>query len=431
MNCGSIKVFIFVFFMFLTLLTGCPKSFAQPVSPTGGDDSSISKGTSDDQASEASADESLKQIHDLELKMEENSKRLDALEKAINQANTENAPAVETAPDTNTMIQQASAQAAPDQTAPASQTAPREQVSSIKDSSRFDPISMRIISDPLYLPLKGQFYGSTEYDFSRNSYSQDNYLGKEYAYDKSDTNEVSQDLEYGLTDDLTLRFYDEFQDDRRYVAGEGEYLFIGFINPEFGATYRMIDQKQYPVDVDLIANYYPDVFSEKAATPDKTGTVASGGQKITLREAVGREMRNLTIQGFVEVEYQGKEKTEILADDRDAEDKASWAYVFGLNTQIRITDRFSVNFGGAYTVANNMDYTSSTGLSGIHVPADYSDFDTSLNYQFIPDRLVGSLTYTRNVDDDRKYLYANVVHDEIDRKYSQDIFGIKFSYLFN
>jgi len=93
------KAIIFVFFVGLAILPGAAKSFAQ-------DDSS-----SDEQARDAQTKETLNQIHDLEAKMDDNAKRLDALEKAVNQANTEVVPVTEAAADTNRLIREANNEA--------------------------------------------------------------------------------------------------------------------------------------------------------------------------------------------------------------------------------------------------------------------------------------------------------------------------------
>jgi len=79
MNVHPFKVFVFVIFLFTVLIINSTKSIAQTISPAGDDSAS------DEQANEKQAQEALKQIHDLEQKMEENGKRLDALENAVNQ----------------------------------------------------------------------------------------------------------------------------------------------------------------------------------------------------------------------------------------------------------------------------------------------------------------------------------------------------------
>jgi hypothetical protein len=80
------KVVIIVFFMFFGILSGVIKSFAQ-------DDVS-----SDEQMREDQTKQTLNQIHDLETKMQDNAKRLDALEKEVNQPDTEQENSIEAAP---------------------------------------------------------------------------------------------------------------------------------------------------------------------------------------------------------------------------------------------------------------------------------------------------------------------------------------------
>ncbi len=77
MNVNLFRTVFLVFFLGLAILPGPAKSFAQ--------DESVS----DEKAREDDTQEMLNQIHDLQLKMQDNAKRLDALEKAVNQTDTD------------------------------------------------------------------------------------------------------------------------------------------------------------------------------------------------------------------------------------------------------------------------------------------------------------------------------------------------------
>jgi hypothetical protein len=62
----------------------------------------------------------------------------------------------------------------------------------------------RVLSDPLYLPLKGQFYGETVYTLSTPQ--GDNLKGSTPTGSfNSSNNLIDQTIAYGITDDLTVR----------------------------------------------------------------------------------------------------------------------------------------------------------------------------------------------------------------------------------
>jgi hypothetical protein len=111
MNGNPFKAPVLAFFMCLVILTGGIKSFAQSASPAGGYDNS-----SDGQASEENAQETLDQSRDFESKMQDELNRLDAMDQALNQAQ---AAYTETPAQTNTQTQEAPAQAAPVKQTPA------------------------------------------------------------------------------------------------------------------------------------------------------------------------------------------------------------------------------------------------------------------------------------------------------------------------
>lgn len=120
MNGKPLNVFVFASFLFLATFPGITKSFAQPVSSTGGGDT-----YSDEQARENKAQQTLNQIHDLEAKMEENDRRLADLEKAVDQTVSETA-------NTDTVQANNAAQEVPEQAA-SIQEVPIEQATQEKE----------------------------------------------------------------------------------------------------------------------------------------------------------------------------------------------------------------------------------------------------------------------------------------------------------
>ena len=121
MNSNPLKIFVFAFFMFFAALAGV--SFAQD------DPNQVSDAQADQQAREEHTQQTLNDIHALELKMQENAKRLDALEKAVNQTVTETAEApVTEAPEQAVSAQEVPVNQAPDDGVPAQRVAPVQEV---------------------------------------------------------------------------------------------------------------------------------------------------------------------------------------------------------------------------------------------------------------------------------------------------------------
>ena len=70
----------------------------------------------------------------------------------------------------------------------------------------FTPDAQRIISDPMYLPLGGQLYGDTGYTYATAGRDAFDATGTQTLHANVSTDTVSQQLQYGLTDDIALRF---------------------------------------------------------------------------------------------------------------------------------------------------------------------------------------------------------------------------------
>ena len=250
----------------------------------------------------------------------------------------------------------------------------------------FDPISTRILSDPLFLPLKGQIYGTTAYTFSDLRYDGfDAGSGVKNYYERDFIDTLSQNFAYGVTDDFTVRITEsyswehyEYTQDSIASASSSKYT----SNPEFGATYRMLDQSVYPVDVDFSGSYTPN-FDING------GYAASGLQMVSLTGSVGREMKAVTVQLTGSAQYYGVLKN-ISLNEREGQ---YWLYNLGLNTQTRLTDRFSVNCGFNYIFPDIQKFHVPDGVSR-DVWGNYMSIDTAFNYQIIPNRLVAAITYS-------------------------------------
>ena len=287
----------------------------------------------------------------------------------------------------------------------------------------FDPISTRILSDPLFLPLKGQIYGTTAYTFSDLRYDGFNAGSGVKNYNERDfIDTLSQNLAYGVTNNFTVRVTESYTWEHYNYTLDGASSVSSTkdtSNPEFGATYRMLDQSVYPVDADLSASYTPN-FDING------GYAASGLQMVSLTGSVGREMKAVTVQLTGSAQYYGVLKN-ISLDEREGQ---YWLYILGLNTQTRLTDRFSVNCGFNYTFPDIQKYHVPDGVSN-DVWGSYMSIDTAFNYQIIPNRLVAAITYSYVPSYGLKIKHSNPGRDNENLNgLNGNIIGARLQYLF-
>jgi hypothetical protein len=269
----------------------------------------------------------------------------------------------------------------------------------------FTPISDRILSDPTFLPLKGQFYGESAYDYSDNQSQAFDASGANLSSSRRTLNTFRQSFAFGVTDRLSINFSEAygFSGNARVTspAGVTSTSLSGWYDPTIGLTYRFIDQKEQPFLLDFITHYSPDAFESRAAVNGQDASVARGGPEADFGLAIGRETKFLTIRGSLTAYYYGTSTEQTASLTRGVATTGSyWAPSLGLETQTRFTDRLSANISGHYTfngnptVSNNIPDLFHTENLG-----NTADVGVSLNYHLIPNKLVGSVNYTHTFND--------------------------------
>jgi len=305
----------------------------------------------------------------------------------------------------------------------------------------FTPDPSRVLTDPSYLPMQGQVYGSTEYSFQRTEWDTDDNLGVQTKSNTNTASVIDQELEYGVTNDFTLRLTDSYEWLKANVSEpfspSTDTHSYGFTDPSFGATWRVLDQQRFPFSWDLIGDYAPNLIDAKSASTEEDGTVARGGWTGTLGTALSYKTRDFTMYGDALATYQGNRKTFNETTHDSVTYDSSWEYQLALNTQTRLTDLFSVNLGVTQTFNNNDDAnqvtTSGHTLDFTYEPGDTTDFNVALNYQLIPNTLAGALIYVHSFyDNDTSSVYSTSTKSNTTLKNeSTDTFGAKLYYAFN
>jgi hypothetical protein len=296
------------------------------------------------------------------------------------------------------------------------------------------PNSSRILSDPNYLPLGGQLYGTSAYTHGWTSGNTSNDLGAQTSSFQINTNTLDQYLAVGITDDLSLNASLQYApaDYRQinYANGTSSTLdSSGFSDPTFGATWRVLDQNSWPFDFDLLGSYTPDLIDAHTASTVEDGTVARGGQSGTVGAALGYDTRSFGIRGAFNADIYGDSSNFNLANGDTVETEGHTNYTLSLDTQTRLTDLFSVNAGVAHTFASNLTAMNlANGAPRYSEPGDSTALQLALNYNFIPNQFVVSATYAHDFYDNGQTFYNNPAFDTETRDKQGNIVGVKLSY---
>jgi len=293
----------------------------------------------------------------------------------------------------------------------------------------------RIVSDPLYLPLKGQVFGVTAYSFARPT-GQNFKDGSETSSFTSDDNAFAQTLAYGLSNRLTARVAFGYGVNERdsTAAATGDVTVgnaRGFNDPTFSVTWRVIDEPASPLVLDVTGGYSPNLLTAIASGGVGEGSIARGGQNADIAFAVGHVARAFTLAGTVTTTYVGDQTTEQLSNGTATSAAAHWSYAAGVATQTRFTSRTSLDAGvsvgsaAGYTVVN-----LANGNSHTYAPPVTRSVNLALNYHFRPNQLVGALTYAYDNNTDATNTFTKAASDTAVKDRSGQTVGFRLLYAF-
>lgn len=309
---------------------------------------------------------------------------------------------------------------------------------SLEAGGAFDPISSRILSDPLYLPLAGKIYGTTSYTFTRSDGDVFNsgLPGSSSSF-TGDGNVLSQFLAFGATDELSLhaRISHAWNDIDRAFFSSGAMSSAhaeGFTNPTFGLTYRLLDQAyQMPVDLDLSLDYTPDLVALQSAGPGRDGTEGAGRDRTDFTLRLGREMRAFTIAGSLTASYLGAQNYVALANNNNFTQESGWTYRLGVDTQTRLTDQWSLDGRISYAFADDLNGQNQTlALPFRNKTANGLDVGAGVNYALIPGNLVTGLTYDYQDFTNNALNYETLGTTIETRNHDAHVVGVNLRYAF-
>ena len=292
----------------------------------------------------------------------------------------------------------------------------------------------RYLSDPNFLPLTGQIYGSSNYTHIWNSGDVFNGSGAETSTFNTNTDTLSQFFSYGITDDLsvngTLHYEPDSNRNVSYANGtSASFNSSGFDDPSFGVTWRALEQGMFPVNVDVFGSYTPNIFGAKIASANGDGTVARGGDSGIAGAAVGYETPQLGLRGFFEAHFFGRSGSTVLATGDNLTTDGYTDYVLGLESQYRFNPLFSVNAGIDHTfTAHENALDENTGITHILNPGNSTALHAQLNYNLVPDKVVLAGIYTHNFQGNLGATFANPASDYAIRNRSADSLGVQLYY---
>ena len=298
------------------------------------------------------------------------------------------------------------------------------------------PDASRVISDPLFLPLKGQVYGNTNSQYTDTTSDVYSSNGNKTLSRTIKSSTINQEVGYGITDDFSVRVSDAYspsdKTENSLVSGTTTSRSRSGLNdPTFGATWRVLDQRQFPITWDIIASYSPDWVESKAATATQEGTEARGGQLAEAQTGFGYKTKDFTIAGGVGAIYHGKRDVYDPSNSGIFRTDAWWGYAAQINTQTRFTDRISLNLGATETLNSSADGVTSAGLATTSKPGDVTNLHTRLNFTLVPNKLVANLSYQYVITTDSKFQYPNnASFDTINKNQNSNIFGGGLEYTF-
>jgi hypothetical protein len=302
------------------------------------------------------------------------------------------------------------------------------------------PNVSRVISDPSYLPLRGQLYGSTEYSYGNTGSNSNNYLNTLTSSNSTVSNTIIQELAYSLTDDFTLRVSDSYEWLTSTTTGTSGATTVtnsnGLLDPTFGATWRVLDESQHFFNWDLIGSYAPNLINAQSASPSNNGNLARGGDTETLGTALSYKSQDFTLYLEGSTTYLDNRYVVNPATNITTTYTSSWQYYLLVSTQTRFTNQWSVNLALSQTFNNivNASYTNGGGtlIASSRNPGNATDLIGALNFQAVPDRFVISAIYNHNFYNIGGTTYAALpASNTTTFNKGEDVFSGELRYVFN
>ena len=186
------------------------------------------------------------------------------------------------------------------------------------------------------------------------------------------------------------------------------------------------------MNLDLFGSYSPDWVNARFATATSSGTEGRGGQAGTVGAAISNVSPVFTVYGAVSATFVGRRNTFDPATSTNAQISGATNWNLDLATQTRLSDEFSFNAGVTQSLGRSRtNVIGPTGIEHFADPASTTALHLAANYTFVPDALVGSLSYAHSFDGvSRTDFPATPASDTTTRGRQGNTFGLHLDYAF-
>jgi hypothetical protein len=290
-------------------------------------------------------------------------------------------------------------------------------------------------SNPAFFLRRGQTQSDSSDEYRYQSGDAYNHVG---ALDRSfnvSEQTLIQRFTYGITPLLEIYLQgsavltDKIQS--KFVDGTtSSNNSSGFEDPVLGVLYRAMTQDRFYINLDLGADYAPNLVSALLPSPAQDGSVALGGQEAAITIAASRIWDEFTLKATLAATYLGTRREQSAALSSNEYIQPSWHYDARLLAYEHLTQNISIIAGIDYVIAENLNLTTVRGLPETEKPGNYSNITLGINYDISP-RLSLLLQDQIIFLADSYYRFSTVSTDNSFIKYAgQNVVTLKLTVVF-
>jgi hypothetical protein len=189
-------------------------------------------------------------------------------------------------------------------------------------------------------------------------------------------------------------------------------------------------QDRFYINLDLGADYAPNLVSALLPSPAQDGSVALGGQEAAITIAASRIWDEFTLKATLAATYLGTRREQSAALSSNEYIQPSWHYDARLLAYEHLTQNISIIAGIDYVIAENLNLTTVRGLPETEKPGNYSNITLGINYDISP-RLSLLLQDQIIFLADSYYRFSTVSTDNSFIKYAgQNVVTLKLTVVF-
>lgn len=207
----------------------------------------------------------------------------------------------------------------------------------------------------IFTPKKGEFYGVTE--VTERTSSTDLRAGTARYSGKTKTHSLSQYLEYGVTNNVTVSARAAFGESEEKLkddinGAQETYDYSGVDNIDLSARYVLFRENTGDqFSLNFVGGFTPAIFSSKDATDSTNGTVAGSSHEVSVGVEASKRLESIELFISPVISYFSSGTSEGQDGDFDTDYKSSFS--------------FDLNFAANFLFEE--DYSIVTGLSFNHL----------------------------------------------------------------